>query len=67
MAIYQPIEICMNADIATSNLSVAAQKAKSALISNVAGETMAQQITQLLAPLAGRFIAVSKQGLWCYE
>jgi type III pantothenate kinase len=54
------LEVCMNADIAASNLGAAAQKAKSALISNVAGEAMAQQVTQLLASLPAEFIAVNK-------
>lgn len=54
------LEVCMNADIAASNLGAAAQKAKSALISNVAGEAMAQQVTQLLVSLPAEFIAVNK-------
>ena len=54
------IEVCMNADIAASNLSAAARKAESALISNVAGEAMAHQVTQLLASLPVEFIAVNK-------
>jgi type III pantothenate kinase len=55
------LEVCMNANVAASNLSVAARKADGALIANVAGETMAQQILQLLTPLQPEFIAVSKQ------
>lgn len=55
------LEVCMNADIAASNLSAAAQKAESALISNVAGDAMAQQVLQLLASLPAEFIAVNKQ------
>lgn len=55
------LEVCMNADIATSNLRVVARKADSALIANVAGEAMAQQILQLLQPLQTELIAVSKQ------
>jgi type III pantothenate kinase len=54
-------EVCMNANIANSNLSVAAQKADSALIANVAGKAMAQQITQLLMPLAVSFLTPSAQ------
>ncbi len=54
------LEACMNADIAASNLSAAARQAESALISNVAGEAMAQQVTQLLASLPAEFIVVNK-------
>ena len=54
-------EVCMNATIATSNLSHAAQKADRALIANVAGEGMAQQITPLLMPLAVNFLTPSAQ------
>ncbi len=55
------LEVCMNADIAASNLRTAAQKADRALIANVAGEPIAQQLAQLLAPLQPEFIVVSKQ------
>lgn len=55
------LEVCMNADIATSNLGAAAHKADRALIANVAGEAMAQQVSQLLAPLQAEFISVTKQ------
>ncbi len=55
------LEVCMNADIAASNLRTAAQKADKALIANVAGEPIAQQLAQLLAPLQPEFIVVSKQ------
>ena len=54
-------EVCMNATIATSNLSRAAQKADRALIANVAGEAMAQHITQLLTPLKANFVIASAQ------
>ena len=54
-------EVCMNATIATSNLSRAAQKADRALIANVAGEAMAQHITQLLTPLKANFVIASPQ------
>lgn len=55
------LEVCMNANIATSNLSAAAPKADKALIANVAGEAMATQVAQLIAPLPAKFIAVSTQ------
>ena len=54
-------EVCMNVNITASNLSAAAQKADSVLIANVAGETMAQQITHLLKPLAVNFLTVNQQ------
>jgi type III pantothenate kinase len=54
-------EVCMNASIATSNLSAAAKKADAALIANVAGKVMAQQVSQLLAPLAVNFLTASQQ------
>ena len=52
-------EVCMNVTIATSNLSRAAQKADKALIANVAGESVAQQISQLLTPLEVSFVLAS--------
>lgn len=55
------LDVCMNADIAASNLRTAAQKADKALIANVAGEPIAQQLARLLAPLQPEFIVVSKQ------
>ena len=54
-------EVCLNANLATSNLSAAAQKADSVLIANVAGEAMAQQITPLLKPLTVNFLTASEQ------
>ena len=54
-------EVCLNANLATSNLSAAAQKADSVLIANVAGEAMAQQITPLLKPLTVNFLTASPQ------
>ena len=52
-------EVCMNATIATSNLSRAAQKADRALIANVAGDSMAQQISPLLTQLEVSFLIAS--------
>lgn len=54
-------EVCMNTAIATSNLSTSAQKADRALIANVAGESMALQIAQLVMPLAVNFLTPSAQ------
>lgn len=54
-------EVCMNANVATSNLSAAGQKADSVLIANVAGETMAQQVAQLLIPLEANFVTAKSQ------
>ena len=54
-------EVCMNATIVTSNLSLAAQKADRVLIANVAGEAMAQHIRQLLTPLKASFVTASAQ------
>ncbi|MBC7755454.1 MAG: type III pantothenate kinase [Bdellovibrio sp.] len=54
-------EVCMNANIASSNLSAAAQKADNTLIANVAGEAMAQQIGRLLPPLTLKFLTASQQ------
>ena len=54
-------EVCLNANLAASNLSAAAQKADSVLIANVAGEAMAQQIALLLKPLAVNFLTASPQ------
>ena len=54
-----PMEICLNANIAKANFPTA--QAQSAAIANVAGEAMAQQLTQLLQPLALHFISASGQ------
>ncbi len=54
-------EVCMNANIAASNLSAASQKADRALIANVAGEALTQQIAQLLMPLEVSFVSASAQ------
>ena len=54
-----PMEICLNANITKANFPIA--EAMSAVIANVAGEAMAQQLTQLLQPLEPRFISASAQ------
>ena len=54
-----PMEICLNENIAKANFPTA--QAQSAVIANVAGEEMAQQLTQLLQPLELHFISASGQ------
>ena len=54
-----PMEICLNANIAKANFPTA--QAQSAVIANVAGEAMAQQLTQLLQPIKAHFISASVQ------
>ena len=54
-------EVCMNANVATSNLSAISQKADRAMIANVADAAMAQQIAQLLTPLEVSFVTASTQ------
>ena len=54
-------EVCMNANVATSNLSTISQKADRALIANVADAAMAQKIAQLLTPLEVSFVTASAQ------
>jgi type III pantothenate kinase len=53
-----PMEICTNADIA--NVEFPIVEAQKAVISNVAGKKMAQQITQLLAPLELHFVQATE-------
>lgn len=54
-------EVCLNADIASSGLNIAAQKANKAVIANVAGDIMARQIWPLLTSLEAQFIQAGKQ------
>ena len=54
-----PMETCLNENIAKANFPTA--QAQSAVIANVAGEEMAQQLTQLLQPLELHFISASGQ------
>jgi type III pantothenate kinase len=59
-----PMEICLNADIAKLEFPLAqVQKTNvsKAIISNVAGKKMAQQITQCLAPLELCFMQASEK------
>lgn len=56
----QAAEACMNADLNTSTLPQAAQKTSKVMVANVAGESIALQIAQLVAPLNTYFV-VAKQ------
>jgi type III pantothenate kinase len=55
----QEIEVCLNAEI--SNVNFPIHQATKVVIANVAGEAIAQQITQLLAPLPIHFATVKAQ------
>ena len=57
----QTPDACLNSDLAASGLQQAAQKATKVLIANVAGEALAQKITQLIAPLRANFIVAKQQ------
>ena len=57
--ILQDMEICLNADIEEANFLV--KQATKAVIANVAGDAIAQQITQLLAPLPVHFVTAKAQ------
>lgn len=52
---------CLNSDLMTSALNQMVPKAKKVLIANVAGETLAHQITQLIAPLRPNFVIAKHQ------
>ena len=54
-----PMEFFLNASIAKANFPTV--QAKSVVIANVAGEAVAQQITQLLQPLKPHFISASAE------
>lgn len=59
--VMQAAEACINAELSRSTLAHAAQKASKVLIANVAGESLAQLITQLVAPLNANFIVAKQQ------
>ncbi len=59
--VMQSPAACLNCDLATSALKQAAQKASKVLVANVAGEALAHQITQLIAPLRANFIVAKQQ------
>ena len=52
---------CFNSDLAASDLKQAAQKATKVLIANVAGERLAQQVTQIISPLSANFIVAKRE------
>lgn len=54
-------QACLNIDIASSALARALTQASKAFVANVAGEGMAQQVTQLLQPLPINFAEASAQ------
>jgi type III pantothenate kinase len=55
----QDSEVCLNTEIAQANFPVA--QATKVLVANVAGEAMAQQLSQLLSPLPVHFVTVKPQ------
>ncbi len=59
--VMQSPAACLNSDLTTSALKQAAKKASKVLIANVAGEAIAHQITQLIAPLCANFIVAKQQ------
>lgn len=54
-------EFCLNNALSQSTLPLAAQKASRVLIANVAGELIAQQIKQLIAPIKPYFVVAQQQ------
>ena len=52
----QETEVCLNINIADANFPIA--QATKVLVANVAGEAMAQQMSQLLSPLPVHFVTV---------
>ncbi len=57
----QAPEFCLNNALSQSTLRQAAVKASKVLIANVAGELVAQQIAQLIAPIAPHFLVAKQQ------
>lgn len=57
----QETHVCMNADLATSAIQQSAKKAHKVIIANVAGQLLANQIAQLLAPLNANFVIAKRQ------
>ena len=55
----QESEVCLNTEISKANFSVA--QATKVLVANVAGEAMAQQVSQLLSPLPVHFVTAKSQ------
>ena len=54
-----PMELCLNADISHAKFPIS--QVTKVVVSNVAGEQMANTITQLLQPLAVHFVAATAQ------
>ncbi|MES2499437.1 MAG: type III pantothenate kinase [Pseudomonadota bacterium] len=61
VGVLQATEVCINADLKASTLAQAAQKASRVLIANVAGESVARQIAQLISPLNTYFVVAKQQ------
>jgi type III pantothenate kinase len=55
----QESEVCLNTDLAQANFPIA--QATKVLVANVAGEAMAQQLSQLLSPLPVDFVTAKPQ------
>jgi type III pantothenate kinase len=55
----QESEVCLNSDLAQANFPIA--QATKVLVANVAGEAMAQQLSQLLSPLPVHFVTAKPQ------
>ena len=54
-----PMELCLNANISNANFPIL--QVEKVIVSNVAGEQMANNIKQLVQPLAVHFVAASAQ------
>lgn len=59
--VMQSPSACLNSDLGASALKQASAKANKVLIANVAGQVLAQQITQLIAPLSAHFVVAKQQ------
>ncbi len=55
----QESEVCLNTELAKANFPIA--QATKVLVANVAGEVMAQQLSQLLSPLPVHFVTAKPQ------
>lgn len=61
VGVMQGQDFCMNGDLGTCKLPQAAQNASKVFIANVAGESVAEQIAQLVAPLDTYFVVAKQQ------
>lgn len=59
--VMQDVTICLNRDLNASTLPQAAKKASKVLVANVAGDAIAQQIAELVAPLNASFVMAKQQ------